>query len=185
MPIPVGRLYQKKHLGNGTVATVEDNTVNTVQAGADINFGVGISLQPDANGKMVAVTAKSAPIFGIAIKRNRINGDDYDAIPNDHFLEGEVFGALRKGGISVPVSEDVSRYENATVDADGSFRVAKAGEQVVGVFLTDGNALTQGDDDSGTAIVQVNLTDMVVPSAGTQSTTPATNSNSQTTTPGK
>lgn len=177
MPIPVGRLYQKKHLGNGTVATIEDNTVNTVQAGADINFGVGISLKPDANGKMVAVTANSAPIFGIAIKRNRINGDDYDAIPNDHFLEGEVFGALRKGGISVPITEDVNRYENATVDANGNFKVAQAGEQVVGVFLTDGNALTAGDDDSGTAIVQVNLTDMVAPSPSTRPTTPAAPSN--------
>ena len=111
MPIPVGTYYQKKELGNGTVATIENNVVDTVTAGEEINFGVAVNIK---DGK--AVTATSAPIMGIAIKRNRIDGDDYNALPDDKFKAGELIGVLRKGGISVPITTDVSRYDFATVN---------------------------------------------------------------------
>ena len=86
MPIPVGTYYQKKELGNGTVATIENNVVDTVTAGEEINFGVAVNIK---DGK--AVTATSAPIMGIAIKRNRIDGDDYNALPDDKFKAGLVY----------------------------------------------------------------------------------------------
>lgn len=53
----------------------------------------------------------------------------------------------------MPITEDVDRLDQATVNADGTFRPAKSGEQVVGRFLTAGDA-------NSTAIVDVNLTDM-------------------------
>lgn len=161
MPIPVGKLYQKKELGNGTVATVEDNTVDTVTAGADINFGAPVDIQ---NGK--AVTATKAPIFGIAVKRSWIEGEHYYDLDKDHWYQGEQVGVLRKGGIQVPVSDDVNRYDQATVNADGTFKTVANGDQVVGRFTTDGN---KGES----ATIQVNLTDMGVAQAGSASNTPA------------
>lgn len=174
MPIPVGRLYQKKELGSGTVATIENNVVNTVTSSGDINFGVAIDIQ---NGK--AVTATKAPIFGIAIKRTYIEGDDYTALEDDHWYENEVIPVMRKGGISVPISDDVDRYDQATVNADGSFKTAGAGEPVVGRFLTSG-------DKDKTAILQIELTDMGTTGVGqptntpNQQTTPSTSANTQT-----
>lgn len=178
MPIPVGTYYQKKELGNGTVATIENNVVDTVTAGEEINFGVAVNIK---DGK--AVTATSAPIMGIAIKRNRIDGDDYNALPDDKFKAGELIGVLRKGGISVPITTDVSRYDFATVNSDGTFKTAGAGDSVVGRFKTDGYA-------GKTAIVQVELTDMVITApasdnSGSNNNQPTTKQDTQPTTTDK
>lgn len=166
MGIPVGSFYQKKHLGAGTVATIENNTVNTVTASEDIGFGCAIDIK---DGK--AVLATKAPIFGVAIKREFIQGDHLSDLADDHFRAGETFGAMRKGGIDVPISEDVDRYDQATVNADGSFKKAGAGEPVVGRFLKPGNA-------GGTTELQIELTDMGTTGTGTStqtaSTTPTT-----------
>ena len=173
MPIPVGTYYQKKELGNGTVATIENNVVDTVTAGEEINFGVAVNIK---DGK--AVTATSVPIMGIAIKRNRIDGDDYNALPDDNFKAGELIGVLRKGGISVPITTDVSRYDFATVNSDGTFKTAGAGDGVVGRFKTDGYA-------GKTAIIQVELTDMGITAPASDNNQPTTKQDTQPTTTDK
>lgn len=149
MTIPLSDYYQKKTLGNGAVATIEGNTVNTITAGGEIGFGCAVDIQ---DGK--AVVATKAPIFGIAIRRTWTEAEHFyeDAIQNDKFQVGETLGVLRKGGISVPVSSDVNRYDPAAVASDGTFKQAGASDQVVGRFLTAG-------DSGSTAIVQVNITD--------------------------
>lgn len=160
MPIPTGSYYQKKALGNGTVSTIEGNTVNVVTASEEIGFGCAVDIK---NGK--AVVATKAPIFGIAIKRDWTDAEHYftDDVQKDKWHMGEKFGALRKGGISVPISADVNRYDQATVDSDGTFKPAGASDQVVGRFLTAGDA-------GSTAIVQVNITDMGMGTAAQPST---------------
>lgn len=147
MAIPDGKLYSDGTLSAGTVATIEDSIVNTESAGADINFGAGVVLQ---GGKVVPAT--QAPIYGVALKRTYINGDHfYDAtIDGDHWEAGENLGVLRLGTISVPISADVERGENATVDAQGNFKPAGASDTVVGVFLSDGN-------NGGTAALQTSI----------------------------
>lgn len=148
MPLPIGQLYQKKELGNGTIGSLKQYSVYTVTAGADINYGIAVAIQDEK-----AVVATKAPIYGITIKRDYAIGHSYDDIENDHWLQGEKIGVLRQGSVSVPITEDVDRLDQATVNADGTFRTAKSGEQVVGRFLTAGDA-------NSTAIVDVNLTDM-------------------------
>lgn len=147
MAIPDGKLYSDGTLSAGTVATIEDSIVNTESAGADISFGSGVVLQ---DGKVVPAT--KAPIYGVALKRTYINGDHfYDAtIDGDHWEAGENLGVLRLGTISVPISDDVDRGENATVDAQGNFKPAGASDTVVGVFLSDGN-------NGGTASMQTSI----------------------------
>ena len=147
MAIPDGELYSDGTLSAGTVATIEDSIVNTENAGANINFGAGVVLQ---GGKVVPAT--KAPIYGVALKRTYINGDHfYDAtIDGDHWEAGENLGVLRLGTISVPISDDVDRGENATVDAQGNFKPAGASDTVVGVFLSDGNK-------GGTASMQTSI----------------------------
>lgn len=147
MAIPDGKLYSDGTLSAGTVATIEDSIVNTESAGANINFGAGVVLQ---DGKVVPAT--KAPIYGVALKRTYINGDHfYDAtIDGDHWKAGENLGVLRLGTISVPISDDVDRGENATVDAQGNFKPAGASDTVVGVFLSDGNK-------GGTASMQTSI----------------------------
>lgn len=171
MGIPVGSFYQKKELGNGTIGSIESNTVNTITAGEDIGFGIALDIK---NGQ--AVVATKAPIFGIAIKRLYIEGDDYDALPDDHWYEGEKIGAVRKGAVAVPITADVDRYDAAAVNADGTFKPAGAGDQIVGRFITDGDA-------GKTAIVQIELTDMgTVAASNPQPAQPAnsaSNSDSQ------
>lgn len=162
MPIPVGSYYQKKELGNGKVGTTETPVIDTITAGEDINFGVALAIK---DGK--AVTATKAPIYGIAVSRDYLMAEHFttEALANDHWYQDEKIGALRKGGLSVPITEDVNRYDPATINADGTFRVAKQGEEIVGRFKTDGNA-------DSTAIVQIEVTDTgkVEGSAGTSNT---------------
>lgn len=160
MPIPTGSYYQKKALGNGTVSTTEGNTINTIGAAEEIGFGCAINIE---NGK--AVVATKAPIFGIAVKRDWTDAEHYftDDVQKDKWHVGETLGALRKGGVSVPITADVNRYDSATVNEDGTFKPATTGDQVIGRFLTAGDA-------GSTAIVQVNITDM-----GPATTNPANN----------
>lgn len=136
MAIPDGRLYLDGQLGAGEVATIEPSTVNTENAGADINFGAGVVLK---DGKVVPAT--KAPIYGVALRRTYVNGDHFydETIENDHWNTGEDLGVLRDGTIAVPISDDVDRGENATVDAQGNFKPAGASDTVVGVFLSAGN----------------------------------------------
>lgn len=172
MGIPTGSYYQKKALGNGTVATIESNTVNTITASEEIGFGCAVDIKDG-----MAVVATKAPIFGIAIKRIWADGEHFtnDAIQEDKWHKGETFGVLRKGGISVPITTDVNRYDPAAINADGSFKLASANDQIVGRFLT------AGDADS-TAIVQVNITDT---GTGTASTGSNSGSSSQTSNSGQ
>lgn len=135
--IPDGKLYMGSQLGAGTVATLEDSSVNTVTAGGPIGFGTAVTI---SNGK--AVQAAGAPIYGVALKRTYLNGDHFfqEDIDNDKWSEGEVLGVLRDGTISVPVSTDVDEQESATVDANGQFKPAGTSDTVVGVFLSSANA---------------------------------------------
>lgn len=114
--IPDGKLYMDGQLGAGTVATLEDSSVNTVTAGGPIGFGTAVTI---SNGE--AVQAAGAPIYGIALKRTYLNADHFyqEDIDNDKWAEGEVLGVLRDGTIAVPVSADVDEQESATVDANG------------------------------------------------------------------
>lgn len=135
--IPDGKLYMDGQLGAGTVATLEDSSVNTLTAGGPIGFGTAVTIK---DGK--AVQAAGAPIYGVALKRTYMNADHFyqEDIDNDKWGEGEVLGVLRDGTIAVPVSADVDAQENATVDANGQFKPAGASDTVVGVFLSSANA---------------------------------------------
>ena len=59
MPIPVGTYYQKKELGNGTVATIENNVVDTVTAGEEINFGVAVNIKDRSEERRVGKECRS------------------------------------------------------------------------------------------------------------------------------
>lgn len=160
MAIPDGKLYMDGELGNGTIATTENNAVNTETAGADIGFGAGVVMQ---DGKVVPATKGN--IYGITLKRTYINGDHYSDVVNDHWMTGETLGVLRDGTIAVPIVEDIDRGDNAAVTTDGKFKQAGTGDEVVGVFLSSGNA-------NGTANLQtrVQLTNDSTPAStpGTQ-----------------
>lgn len=160
--IPDGKLYMDGQLGAGTVATLEDSSVNTLTAGGPIGFGTAVTIK---DGK--AVQAGGAPIYGVALKRTYLNGEHFfqDDIDNDKWAEGEVLSVLRDGTISVPVSADVDVQENATVDANGQFKPAGTSDQIVGVFLSSANA-------GETAQLQTRI-QLARPAS------PATNSNAQ------
>lgn len=136
MAIPDGRLYHDGPLSAGTIATIEPSTINTENAGAEIDFGTAVTMK---DGK--AVPATNAPIYGVALKRTYIDSDHFydEEIQNDHWKIGETLGVLRDGTIAVPVSGDVDRGDDATVDVNGKFKAAGAGDVVVGVFLNSAN----------------------------------------------
>lgn len=170
MALPIGGLYQNKALGNGTIGSLESNDpTNVVTAGEDIPFGVALDIKDG-----MAVVATKAPIFGIAMKRDYAVGNDYSAIKDDHYYKGEKVSAVRKGGISVPITEDVNRYDQATVNNDGTFRPAHSGEPVVGRFITNG-------DSGSTAIIQIELTDMGTTGTGAGTGTPSSTGSSSST----
>ena len=137
MAIPDGSLYLDGNLGAGTVATLEDSSVNTVTAGASIKFGQAVSI---ANGK--AVPATLGPIFGIALKRGYVDSDDFapEAVENDQWNADEVVPVLRDGTVSALISGDVDENDNVAVDANGLFKTAGATDEVVGTFLSEGDA---------------------------------------------
>lgn len=145
--IPDGKLYMDGELGAGTVATIEDAKVNTEMAGADLGFGQGVVIK---DGK--AAPATKGPIYGVALKRTYVNGDHFldETIQGDKWKAGEVLGVLREGTIAVPLSADVNKGENATVDSNGNFKPAGASDPVVGFFVSAGN---QG----GTANMQTTI----------------------------
>ena len=62
MPLPIGQLYQKKELGNGTIGSLKNYSVYTVTAGVDVNYGIAVAIQDEK-----AVVATKAPIYGITI----------------------------------------------------------------------------------------------------------------------
>lgn len=136
MAIPDGRLYHDDPLSAGTIATTEPSTINTENAGAEIGFGTAVAMK---DGK--AVPATKAPIYGVALKRTYIESDHFyeNDIQNDCWKVGETLGVLRDGTIAVPVSGDVDRGDDATVDATGKFKAAGAGDVVAGVFLSSAN----------------------------------------------
>lgn len=136
MAIPDGKLYHDGSLSAGTIATIEPATINTENAGAEIGFGTAVTM---SNGK--AVPATKAPIYGVALKRTYTDSDHFydNDIQNDKWKIGETLGVLRDGTIAVPVSGDVDRGDDATVDATGKFKEAGAGDVVVGVFLSSAN----------------------------------------------
>lgn len=168
MPLPIGSQYQKRELGNGTIGSYEDNVIDAIKAAEDIPFGVALDVNADGH----AVVATKAPIFGIAMKRDYAIGDDFNAIKDDHYYAGERIPAVQKGGISVPITEDVNRYDQATVNTDGTgtFRSAKQGEPVVGRFITNGDA-------NNTAIIQIALTAMGTTGVGTPANNPGSSNN--------
>ncbi|RVU73527.1 structural cement protein Gp24 [Lactobacillus xujianguonis] len=164
MAIPDGTLYGTRELGAGQLATNDDltNKIFTEQAGGDIDYGQAVVIKDG-----LVVRANKSHIYGVAIRRRHINGDhlypDANSMATDHFYQGEWLSILRDGNISVPLSADVNARENAAVDENGNFKVAGAGDKVVGVFLTEGNK-------GKTAIVSItpqNDTDVVTGSGRT------------------
>ncbi len=61
--IPDGTLYGNPELGAGEVATIEDVTLTTEQAGADIGYGQGVQIKDG-----LLVPATSGNIYGIALR---------------------------------------------------------------------------------------------------------------------
>lgn len=134
--IPDGTLYHDGPLSPGTIASPFDVTsVNTEHAGAEIIFGGAVVLK---DGK--AVQATKAPIYGVALKRTYVKGDNLEpeTVQADKWHEDETLGVMRDGTIYVPISEDVNHGDNATVDSNGKFKVAKNNDIVVGVFTEAG-----------------------------------------------
>lgn len=136
MPIRDPQLYSSDEIAPGRIATLENYRVNVETAGEDIKFGQAVVLK---NG--LAMVAHKAPIYGVALNRDWTDSEDFiqDEMDKDHWSKGNGFDVLRDGTISVPLSDDVNRGENATVDADGNFKAAGTSDSVVGVFLSAGN----------------------------------------------
>lgn len=136
MPIQDPALYSKRFIGPGRIATLEPYRVNVETAGADIKFGQAVVIK---NG--VVVPATKAPIYGISLNRDWTSSIDFvqKEMDEDHYSKGQALDVLRDGTISVNVSADVNRGENATVDTDGNFKPAGASDKVVGVFLSAAN----------------------------------------------
>lgn len=134
--IPDGTLYHDGPLGAGTIASSFDSTsVNTEHAGAAISFGSAVVLKDGE-----AVPATKAPIYGVALKRTYVKGENLEpeTVQADKWQKNETLGVLRDGTIWVPISEDVNRGDSATVDDNGTFKVAKGDDGVVGVFTKAG-----------------------------------------------
>lgn len=172
--IPDGTLYGNPELGAGEVATIEDVTLTTEQAGADIGYGQGVQIKDG-----LLVPATKGNIYGIALRRTHVNADHLYAedMAKEHWSAGEWLGCIREGTVAVPISEDVNSRENAAVDANGNFKPAGTNDTVVGVFLSSGNA-------GGTARLQtrIQLTNTSVTGGGVSNNTvndaqPATSSN--------
>ncbi|MBP2057889.1 hypothetical protein J2Z60_001064 [Lactobacillus colini] len=140
-------LYSDGNLSAGKIATLENYSINTVTAGADLKFGQAVVIKDG-----LAVPATKAPIFGVVLKRQWTESIDFvpEEMENDHWYKGNAVDVLRDGTIAVPISEDVNENENATVDADGNFKAASAGDKIVGVFLSSG-------DKGNTAILQTRV----------------------------
>lgn len=136
MPIQDPTLYSKRFIGPGRVATLEDYHVNEETAGADIKFGQAVVIK-----KGVVIPATKAPIYGVALNRDWTSSIDFvqTEMDKDHYSEGQALDVLRDGTVSVTVSEDVNRGENATIDAEGNFKPAGTSDKVVGVFLSAAN----------------------------------------------
>lgn len=139
MGIPDSVMYHDGNLGAGTVTTTEQSAVNSEVAGSDILFGSAVAVE---DGKVIQ--AKGGKMFGVALKRTFSMTDDFlsDAVQNDHWYEGETLGVLRDGSISVLINSDVDINDPAAVDTDGKFKKASAGDDVVGIFLSAGDAGT-------------------------------------------
>lgn len=168
--IPDGTLYGNPELGAGEVATIEDVTLTTEQAGADIGYGQGVQIKDG-----LLVPATSGNIYGIALRRTHVNADHLypEDMVKEYWSAGEWFGCVREGTVAVPISEDVNSRENAAVDANGNFKPAGASDTVVGVFLSSGNK-------GGTARLQtrIQLSNTSVTGEGRKNdvpTTPAVN----------
>lgn len=171
MAIPDGTLYGDPTLGAGQLATndVLTNKIFTEQAGGDIDYGQGVVIKDG-----LVVRANSSHIYGVALRRQHINGDhlypDPNSMASDHYYSGEYISILRDGNVAVPISEDVNSRENAAVDANGNFKTAGTGDKIVGVFLSSG-------DKGKTAIVNLTIqnADDVVTGKGENSTFPVGN----------
>lgn len=171
MAIPDGTLYGDPTLGAGQLATndVLTNKIFTEQAGGDIDYGQGVVIKDG-----LVVRANSSHIYGVALRRQHINGDhlypDPNSMASDHYYSGEYIGILRDGNVAVPISEDVNSRENAAVDANGNFKAAGTGDKIVGVFLSSG-------DKGKTAIVNLTIqnADDVVTGKGKNSAFPVGN----------
>ena len=171
MAIPDGTLYGDPTLGAGQLATndVLTNKIFTEQAGGDIDYGQGEVIKDG-----LVVRANSSHIYGVALRRQHINGDhlypDPNSMASDHYYSGEYISILRDGNVAVPISEDVNSRENAAVDANGNFKTAGTGDKIVGVFLSSG-------DKGKTAIVNLTIqnADDVVTGKGKNSAFPAGN----------
>ena len=168
MAIPDGTLYGDPTLGAGQLATndVLTNKIFTEQAGGDIDYGQGVVIKDG-----LVVRANSSHIYGVALRRQHINGDhlypDPNSMASDHYYSGEYISILRDGNVAVPISEDVNSRENAAVDANGNFKTAGTGDKIVGVFLSSG-------DKGKTAIVNLTIqnADDVVTGKGKNSAFP-------------
>ena len=171
MAIPDGTLYGDPTLGAGQLATndVLTNKIFTEQAGGDIDYGQGVVIKDG-----LVVRANSSHIYGVALRRQHINGDhlypDPNSMASDHYYSGEYISILRDGNVAVPISEDVNSRENAAVDANGNFKTAGTGDKIVGVFLSSG-------DKGKTAIVNLTIqnADDIVTGKGKNSAFPEGN----------
>lgn len=135
MPIPVDSFYQGGELGAGKPATIQQMTVNSEVASAPISYGQAVTL---TGGKVAPATA--GPIYGVALSRVYENDDRFIDPKADTWLTGETVPVIREGTVAVPISADVDKGDNATVDATGLFKPAGASDSVVGIFITAGNS---------------------------------------------
>lgn len=143
-----GSLYIDDQFGNGVIASDSITTINSATAAEAIGFGQAVNLNADNQ----VVTAKSAPIYGIAAqeKSGITHGFTFENVATDTFQAGEAVSVVRDGTVYVPVSADVNAGEPATVDADGNFKPAGSSDKPVGLFRDSANA-------GGTARVQIRI----------------------------
>lgn len=155
MPIERPQEYMNAQLGLGKIAGYQQTLEDTVTAGAVINFGQAVAIK---NGAGVPATDKDQ-IYGIAVAKRYLPDFTDDSHANGGtYAVGELVPVLRKGVVSVQVSAYVTRFENAAVDANGDFTLAK--DAGIGVFQNDA---TSGNN----ANVEIDLPYGVQPAATT------------------
>lgn len=166
MGIPVQGLYMSDEIGFGQVSRLENSSINSNEAAEGIDFGVAVNL----DGKKVRV-AKKAPIYGVAIRRSYTKSEYFDEkeVENDKWGDGEVVGVLRDGTVNVRLSGDVKQGETATIDANGLFKTAVAGDVGVGTFMSDGRSGKGAEVQIRVAVPTVEVT----PSNPSNPSTPA------------
>lgn len=148
--VPETNGYVSGPLGAGQIATNQPNVINSLPVTSPLGFGLAVKQA----GGVAALATAAADVFGISLKRNYLQS--FDTPDVEQWAAGQDVPVIRMGSVAVQISSDVKQGDPATIDANGLFKTATAGDAVIGQFLDDGAFITDGSSVS-TAPIQINL----------------------------